>query len=115
MSTQDWNIVTFNTKSDKTNTANQIEKQKQTSNYIPPEGTTKLEAPKKLGLLISQARTAKTRTQKQLAADLGISVLILSRWESNKEVPNNAQIAKIEKMLGIKLPRCKKFKVDDPI
>ena len=39
MSNQDWNVITFNSKSDKTNTTNQIEKQKQTSNYIPEKGT----------------------------------------------------------------------------
>ena len=112
MSNQDWNVITFNSKSEKTNTTNQIEKQKQTSNYIPEKGTVKLEPPKNLGITISQARTAKSKTQKQLAADLGISALILSRWESNKEPPNNAQIAKIEKILGTKLPRCKKSKID---
>ena len=112
MSTQDWNVVTFNSTKSTENNFDKREKEKQNSKYVPPEGSTKLEAPKKLGLSISQARTAKKITQKQLSADLGISALILSRWESNKEIPNNAQIAKIEKVVGIKLPRCKKSKIE---
>ena len=113
MSTQDWNVVTFNSKKSTENYLDKREKEKKLSNYVPPEGTTKLEAPKKLGLLLSQARTAKKMTQKQLSVDLGISVLVLSRWESNKEIPNNAQIANIEKVLGTRLPRCRKLKIDN--
>jgi len=113
MSTQDWNVITFNSKKSTENNLEKREKEKKLSSYVPPEGTTKLEAPKKLGLSISQARTAKKMTQKQLSLDLDISLLILSRWESNREIPNNAQIAKIEKLLGAKLPRCKICKVDN--
>jgi len=32
----------------------------------------------------------------------------LARWEANKEAPNNAQIASIEKLTKVKLPRCQK-------
>lgn len=113
MSHQDWNVVTFNSKTEKTNSATKTEKQKQISNYVPEKDTVKMEAPKNLGTTISHARTAKSKTQKQLASDLGISALILSRWESNKETPDNAQIAKIEKLLGTKLPRCRKIKIED--
>jgi len=113
MSNQDWNVVTFNSKVDKSSTSISIDKQKFVSAYIPEKGTVKLEAPKNLGLLISQARTTKNKTQKLLAADLGISSIILSRWESNKEIPDNSQIAKIENILKTKLPRCKKLKTPD--
>lgn len=110
---QDLNVITFNSKKDSKNNTDKREKEKLQSKYIPVEGSSKLEPPKNLGVLLSQARTSKNKTQKQLSADVGISVLILSRWESNKETPNNAQIAKIEKTLGIKLPRCKKIKLND--
>lgn len=112
MSHQDWNVVTFNSKTEKNNSSIKTEKQKQISNFVPEKGTVKLEPPKNLGAIISQARTAKNKTQKILASEIGISVLILSRWESNKETPDNAQIAKIEKLLATKLPRCKKIKLE---
>ena len=106
---QDWNIVKFNTVSDKkeTNKEREINNKKKSSNQPDPEKT-RLEAPKKLGQLISAGRTAKSLNQKDFANKLGISVQILSRWEANKEIPTNQNIANIEKVLGIKLPRCKK-------
>ena len=113
MSHQDWNVVTFNSETVKKKEIIKNEKQKQLSNYIAEKGTIKLEAPKNLGTIISQARTTKNKTQKQLSAELGISAIILSRWESNKDNPDNAQIAKMEKILGIKIPRCKKVKLDE--
>ncbi len=44
---------------------------------------------------------------------LGISEQVLGRWETNKDIPNNSDIAKIEKVLKIKLPRCQKIKIDE--
>ena len=38
---------------------------------------------------------------------------MLSRWECNKELPTNAQIALIEKTTKVKLPRCKKVQVSE--
>ena len=108
MEHQDWNNITFTNKKQE----KQERKEKQNSNYVPPPETIKMEAPKLLGQLICQGRNTKKITQKALASELQISVSILSRWESNKEFPNNKQIADIEKKLGIKLPRMKKTKVD---
>jgi putative transcription factor len=112
MDCQDWNSITFSNKA-------QIKKNEETGKKMhskklndDPEKV-RLEAPKQLGQLISQARTTKSKNQKQLASDLGISQQILARWESNKEVPTNAQIAKIEKTMNIKLPRCKKVAAKD--
>ena len=111
MQHQDWNNIKFNNTSE---TKKREEAKKTHSNKVndDPE-VVRLEAPKQLGQLISQARTAKGKTQKNLALELGISQQILGRWESNKEVPTNAEIAKIEKNLGIKLPRCKKVAAKD--
>ena len=111
MDCQDWNTITFNTPS---KIKRNEEAKKSNSNKInnDPEKI-RLEAPKQLGQLISQARTTKSKNQKVLATEIGISQQILARWESNKEVPTNAQIAKIEKILGIKLPRCKKVTAKD--
>ena len=50
--------------------------------------------------------------QSILANELKISEQLLSRWETNKEIPTNKDIANIEKILKIKLPRTKKIKQD---
>jgi ribosome-binding protein aMBF1 (putative translation factor) len=44
---------------------------------------------------------------------IGISQLILSRWEANKELPTNSQIALLEKTLKVRLPRCQKVYLDE--
>ena len=105
MSHQDWNTITFN------NISNQIKKEnskKINSNKTSNPEKTHLEPPKDLGKLISQARTANNKNQKQLSNEIGISQQILARWESNREFPNNAEIAKLEKFLKTKLPRCRR-------
>ena len=102
MEHQDWNAVALNTK--------KSVKFESSSNPKP-----KLIVPKQLvtseplGKLIAQARLTLNKDQKQFAALLGVSQQMLSRWESNKELPNNAQIALIEKTTKVKLPRCKKI------
>ena len=108
MEHQDWNNIIFTNKKHE----KQERKEKQNSNYVHPPETINMKAPKLLGQLISQGRNTKNLTQKALSSELQISVSILSRWETNKEFPNNKQIADIEKKLGIKLPRIKKTKVD---
>jgi len=59
---------------------------------------------------IQQARQAKNMTQKQLAQALVMDVKIVNEYESGKAIPNNAVIAKMEKALGVKLPRAAKAK-----
>ena len=106
MDCQDWNTIKFNTSS---SNKKKEEAKKIHSNKVKNDpDKVRLEPPKNLGQSISQARTAKNKNQKVLATELGVSAQILGRWESNKEVPNNAQISKIEKITGVKLPRCKK-------
>ena len=106
MDHQNWTPIIFSPP----DTQKQSEKEKQIS-QLHTSDDVKLEAPKSLGQLICTARNIKSKTQKQLAAELGISHTILSRWEIGKEIPTNANIAAIEKKLGIKLPRAKKVKV----
>ena len=115
MEHQNWDPITFNNVSQ---TKKKEEAKKAHNNAISKKTNddpeiTRLEAPKQVGQLISQARTTNKKTQKILASELGISLQILSRWESNKEIPTNADIAKIEKILRIKLPRCKKVSAKD--
>tara|TARA_B100000902_G_C27285693_1_gene904302 strand:- start:328 stop:666 length:339 start_codon:yes stop_codon:yes gene_type:complete len=111
MEHQDWNAVIFNTPSKNKKVEESKKVNSNRVNNNPEE--VRMEAPKQLGQLISQARTTKSKNQKILAGELGISQQILSRWESNKEVPTNAQIANIEKKLGVKLPRSKKVTAKD--
>jgi len=113
MEHQDYKTVVFNSSINKKETLLSKEIKKNISQKESNLETTKIEAPKKLGMLISQARTTKGFNQKQLSSQLGISQQILSRWETEKETPSNAQIANIEKKLSIKLPRTKKIKIDN--
>ena len=99
MSHQDWNTVTFTKKDKPKDTKAPIK-------IVIPQKS--MEAPKKLGLLISQGRQANNKTRQRLAAELCVSINILSKWETDKELPSNYEIASIEKNLGVKLPRCKK-------
>lgn len=107
MECQDWNAITFNTPSQN---KKKEESRKVNSNKVSndPEKV-RMEAPKQLGQLISQARNTKGKTQKILAYELGINQLILAKWETNKELPTNLQISQLERNLGLKLPRAKKI------
>ena len=101
MEHQDWNAVALNTKKSVKFESSSKPKPKP---IIPKQLVTS----EPLGKLIAQARLTLNKDQKQFAALLGVSQQMLSRWESNKELPNNAQIALIEKTTKVKLPRCKK-------
>lgn len=57
---------------------------------------------------LQQARQAKGLTQKQLAAQCQMQPQIINEYEQGKGIPNNQIIAKLEKVLGAKLPRAKK-------
>jgi DNA-binding transcriptional regulator YiaG len=104
---QDWNAVRF-TSNIEPNSAKKVTFKKQ---HVPL--TIVNDAPKQLGQLISQARLTQFKNQKQFAALIGVSPIMLARWEANKEAPNNAQIACIEKLTKVKLPRCQKTLVHE--
>ena len=65
---------------------------------------------------ISQARCAKknpdgsTLTQKQLAALINVPAGVINQYESGQAAPNGEIISKIERALGVKLPRPAKKK-----
>ena len=125
MDHQDFKTITFNSKEKKAVDQNKdVQKrisQKQVTQVTSGDNEiVKVQADKKLGQLLSQARLAKGfKTQgdfiKELnqKTNLNISSQIYSKWESNKEVPTNEQIAKMEKVLTAKLPRNKKIKIDN--
>lgn len=103
---QDWNTIVFNNKP-KPNTDN-----KRKPNIQIPNHDKKLEPPKDLAKKLQQARTANNLTQKQIAQQLQIAVNTYNLWESGRTIPTNLEIAKIEKLLKIKLPRSRLVKID---
>jgi DNA-binding transcriptional regulator YiaG len=106
MEHQDWNAVSLNAK--------KSVKFDNTSNPKPkPIIVKQLVSNEPIGKLIAQSRLTLNKDQKQFAALLGVSQQMLSRWECNKELPTNAQIALIEKITKVKLPRCKKMVVSE--
>ena len=108
MDHQDFKPVIFgNTKNNSKNSNSN----KEISQKPTPENTIAV-SDKQLGKTIASARTTKGLNQKQLAQEAGISQQVLATWESNKQVPTNAEIAKLEKILGTKLPRNKKKTID---
>lgn len=57
-----------------------------------------------------QARTAKKLSQKELATAINEKPQVVAEYESGKAVPNPQIIGKLERKLGVKLPRPGKSK-----
>jgi len=106
MEHQDWSAVTLNAKKS-------VKIESSIQPKPKPIVAKQLVSVEPIGKLIAQSRLTLNKDQKQFAALLGVSQQMLSRWESNKELPNNAQIALIEKITKVKLPRCKKMVVSE--
>jgi len=64
--------------------------------------------PTDLKLALQKGRAAKGLTQKQLAQQLQMDSKLINEYESGKAIPNNGVIAKMERALGVKLPRVPK-------
>mmetsp|Transcript_23609 Transcript_23609/g.22636 ORF Transcript_23609/g.22636 Transcript_23609/m.22636 type:complete len:162 (-) Transcript_23609:403-888(-) len=60
---------------------------------------------KSLSKAIMQARMAKKMTQKDLATAINEKPQVIGEYESGKAIPNGAIIVKMERKLGVKLPR----------
>jgi putative transcription factor len=58
-----------------------------------------------LSQAIQQARLAKKMTQKELATSINEKPAIIQEYEAGKAIPSGALIAKIERALGVRLPR----------
>lgn len=123
MDHQDFKPIVFNSKEKKNNDLEKketIKKNSQKQVVTNDNEVVKIQADKKLGQLLSQARLSKGyKTQgdfiKELnqKTNLNVSSQIYSKWESNKDIPTNEQIAKMEKLLCVKLPRNKKIKIEN--
>jgi putative transcription factor len=67
---------------------------------------------KSLSKAIQQARMAKKLTQKELATKINEKPQVVGEYENGKAVPNAQIINKLERELGVKLPRPGKKPVD---
>lgn len=56
-------------------------------------------------LALQQARAAKTWKQKELATAISEPASLVGDWEAGRAVPTPAVISKLERALGVKLPR----------
>lgn len=61
-----------------------------------------------LSKAIAQARQAKKMTQAQLATAINERAQIIQEYESGKAIPNPSILNKLDRALGIHLPRGKK-------
>jgi ribosome-binding protein aMBF1 (putative translation factor) len=109
MEHQDWNSIKLNTPALKNKDTNK--KPHISANKVNKVEKVIMKEP--LGKIIAQARVINGKNQKELACMIGVSQQILSRWEANKDLPTNSQIALLEKTLKVKLPRCQKVYVDE--
>ena len=61
-----------------------------------------------LSKAITQARMAKKLTQAQLATQINERAQVIQEYESGKAIPNAQVLVKLDKALGVHLPRNKK-------
>jgi|TARA_Y100000768_G_scaffold337593_1_gene279831 ribosome-binding protein aMBF1 (putative translation factor) len=80
----------------------------------PPQEGDEFKLPKvgqNLKIAIMQARIVKKWSQKELANRCGVGEDLIKKYESGKIVPNNNFVVKMERVLGVSLPRITKKKV----
>ena len=65
---------------------------------------------KSLSKAIQQARIAKKLTQAQLAQKINEQQKVIQQYESGSAIPNGQIIVKLDKVLGVRLPRPNKKK-----
>lgn len=63
-----------------------------------------------LRVAIAQARNSKGWNQEQFARELQIPKSDVNSWEAGKSVPTGNMLARMDKILGVKLPRPPKKK-----
>merc|ERR1712151_1244353 len=58
-------------------------------------------------MALQQARLAKKLSQAQLAASINEKGSVINEYESGKAIPNGAIINKLNRALGVRLPKAK--------
>ena len=99
---QNVNNTTQNTGKNVKSKATLLEQQIDNDEYVAPKPVFEIR------IAIMKGRTAKKMAQSELAKKLNIKPNLINEYESGKTVPDNSTIAKIERILGTKLPRNKK-------
>lgn len=61
--------------------------------------------PHELRIALAQSRNNKGLTQEKLAQLLQVPKADVNAWEAGKSVPSGGILAKMDKVLGVKLPR----------
>ncbi len=61
-----------------------------------------------LSRALMDARNAKKMTQKQLAQDMSVHVSIIQSYENGTAIPDPGILNKLDRALGIHLPRTKR-------
>ena len=61
-----------------------------------------------LSQAIQQARLARKMTQKQLATAINEKPQVVQQYESGQAIPNPQILSKLDRALGVRLPRKKK-------
>jgi len=114
---QDWNTVDIGKSSSfgggKVKTENKAMTSISSKNIKLEEETETFKIQKsgqELGKALMKARMAKGKSQKILANDIKERVQVIQQYESGKAIPNPQIITKLERLLGVKLPRPKKLK-----
>jgi putative transcription factor len=72
------------------------------------------EIPTEFKVALQQARTAKGWTQKQLAQRINEKQTVINEYETGRVIPNPQIIQKLQRALGVSLPKIpKKKKVEE--
>lgn len=100
---QDWETVVLS-KTIKVESKPTKEKEKEKEEVPLPSVSVELK------VAIQQARLSMKLSQKDLAAKMCVPAAVIHSYENGTAIPNNAFVAKIEKVLNTKLPRIKKTK-----
>jgi putative transcription factor len=108
MSHQDWETVVL-TKPVKIKPKPHVQKNQLDSEDIVVPLKINIE----LKTAIQQARLAQKLSQKDLATKMAIPLATINSYENGTAIPNNAFIAKLEKVLNTKLPRVTKPKKEE--
>ena len=61
-------------------------------------------------IALQKARLKKGWSQKKLAQMLNIKQIVITQYETGKAIPNGQLIARLNRILDVKLPSCKKKK-----
>merc|ERR1712228_838859 len=105
---QDWSTVTLTKKKGNKSNDDQKKKPKRTRVDEEQEDFRTAKIGKNFSVALQQARLKKGWKQQQLAQQLNVRQTVINQYESGKAKPNSQLIAKMNRILGVKLPAVQK-------